>query len=297
MLSRSIRLDRLGWHGWLFGAVLSVSACASTGATLGSGVGDAMLERAPFVAGRPLPADRGRLLVLPVAWQAGATQPVFAEPRATGDTPMAQLLLDLQRALDTMALGPAGTIANGRGVVPPDVRFGCRMLGEDCDPTLLLATPGQRDQRHQLSVGRPSSEWTTALGTQLSAHGATHALVVTLEIGQYLPRQRGLAANKVITLGRDHEQTLPWLTSLEAPVAVLQLTGAVVDREGKAVRIAAEGMRAKRSSLLLSAIDAQALLRDDDVAALRTLRRTDLAGTPLVWETALRNLLTDLGLR
>jgi hypothetical protein len=280
-----------------FSAVLLVSACASTGATLGSGVGDAMLERAPWVAGRPLPTDRGPLLVLPVAWQAGATHPAFAEPKATGDSPVALLLADLQRTLDAAALGPAASVPASRDAVPPDVHSGCRMLGAVCEPSLVALSASRREMRHHLGVGRPSSAWTQALADTLDAHGARHALLVTMEIGQYLPRQRGLAANKYVVLGRDHEQALPWLTSVEEPVAVLQLTGVVVDRAGKAVRIAAEGMQAKRTPLLLSAIDAQALLRDDDVTALRTRRREDLPGQPFVWEAALLALLTDLGVR
>ncbi|HZA51832.1 MAG TPA: hypothetical protein VE549_13900 [Myxococcaceae bacterium] len=39
--------------------------------------------------------------------------------------------------------------------------------------------------------------------------------------------------------------SLPWLTSLETPVSVLQLTGALIDRSGQAVRIGAEGSAAE----------------------------------------------------
>ena len=87
---------------------------------------------------------------------------------------------------------------------------------------------------------------------------------------------------------------LPWLTSLETPVSVLQLTGAVMGRDGLAVRIGAEGMLARRTGLVMSGLGAQALISDDDVQQLRTLRREDLPGRPLVWQVALGQLVADL---
>ena len=121
-----------------------------------------------------------------------------------------------------------------------------------------------------------------------------HALIVTLELGQYWPRQKGLGLAKEVQLGTGYAVSVPWLTSLEKPVAVVQLTGALVTRDGKAVRIGAEGMMAKRTNIGLSAIGAQMLVTDDDVEKLRTARREDLPGQPLVWQVALRTLVGQL---
>jgi hypothetical protein len=54
-------------------------------------------------------------------------------------------------------------------------------------------------------------------------------------------------------------------------------------------------MLARRTGLVMSGFGAQALISDDDVRQLRTLRRDDLPGQPLVWQVALRQLVTDLG--
>jgi hypothetical protein len=97
-----------------------------------------------------------------------------------------------------------------------------------------------------------------------------------------------------LELGTANTASLPWLTSMETPVAVLQLTGALVDREGKAIRIGAEGFMAKRTRFALSAIGAQELLRDEDVAQARTARRGDLPGEPLEWQVALWHLMARL---
>ena len=86
---------------------------------------------------------------------------------------------------------PAGT--------PPDVQFGCltvgKLPGEDCadggDGAL-----GRRGQRMRLAVGRPSRDWVDAVSRSARASGVGRTLVLTLEVGQYLPRQSGWRRRK-----------------------------------------------------------------------------------------------------
>jgi hypothetical protein len=172
--------------------------------------------------------------------------------------------------------------------------FGCEVdPTDDCDGD----EPGfpNDERRMRLAVGRPSSDWIAWLGPELDLAGAGRTLLVTLEIAQYYPRQTNLRGDKVVDLGTSHAVSLPWLTSLEQPVQVLQLTGALVGRDGKASRIGAEGLLAKRTGIVLSGFGAQALISDEDVQTLRETRRTDLAGQPLVWQAALRELVAGLG--
>ena len=119
-------------------------------------------------------------------------------------------------------------------------------------------------------------------------------MVITLEVGQYLTRQRGLVGAKDVDLGTNNVAKLPWLTSLETPVTVLQLTGALVDRDGKAIRIGAEGFYVRRTRLGISAIGGQELIGDEDIVKAREARRDDLAGSPLAWRVALGNLVAGL---
>ena len=185
----------------------------------------------------------------------------------------------------------------GSSLVPPDVRFGCLTESgapdDDCvaDGNSAL---GRDRQQMRLAVGRPSPEWTARMREAMSSAGVERTLVITLEVGQMLPRQSGVLGQKSVELGTAHTASLPWLTSLETPVTVLQLTGALVDREGKAIRIGAEGFVAKRTRFSLAAFGAQELLRDEDVAHARTARRGDLPGQPLDWQVALRHLVAQL---
>lgn len=291
------------------GALL-LAACATTGATLRSGVGDAFLEHPPYYAGAPLAAvagDSARIGHLPVAYQRGATRPASFDPSARGDSPTGRLLAEMTAYLDSLgaAAGTSIRLAGAGGTVPaalanavaPDVQFGCltesNLPGNDCaergDSVL-----GRRGQRMRLAVGRPSAEWSAAAREVARGGGAGRLLVLTLEVGDYLPRQVGLRGSKEVELGTGHVARLPWLTSLETPVSVLQLTGALVDTTGRAIRIGAEGILAVRTRLAVSALGAQELLRDADVEEARTLRRDDLAQRPLAWQVALRHLVSSL---
>lgn len=270
-----------------------LAACA-TGSTFRSGVGDTSLEHPPWYAGPGVSPEGPALAHLPIAWQRDPSQPETFGPASNPGTPVSLLLNDMNAYLGSLGRSallavPADSLVRA---TPPDVRFGCGNDFGDCeargDTTL------GRNIRMTLAVGRPSASWTRAVAAALDSTGRTHVLVLALEIGQYWTRQSGLRGDKSVELGTDHTVMLPWLTSLETPVQVVQLTGALMGRDGRAVRIGAEGMVARRTSLVVSALGGQAMISDADIQELRSLRRTDLPGQPLVWQVALRALVEQL---
>lgn len=283
------------------------SACASTGATFGSGVGDRLLTRPPYYAGAPAASgdavgDSQRTGHLPVAYQRGANQASFFDP--TESEAMRELLDAMTLALDSLGLsmrlvegGRVSAVTHAATLHPPDVQFNCYtdtgFHDDDCAVAGDTAL-GRGSATMRLAVTRASPEWTEWFGSTMDGLGTEQALVITLEVGQYFVRQRGLAGKKEVQLGTDHTVSLPWVTSLETPVSVLQLTGALVGRDGRAIRIGAEGMLARRTPIEISAIGGQQLVSDADVAALLTARRDDLTGRPLVWRTALETLARRL---
>lgn len=275
-------------------AALLASACATTGSTLGSGVGDRFFDEAPYYAGRFTTVDPERIAHLPIVFQAGATQPAFFEPESGEGSALGILLEEMNRYLDGLGMSMASTAGPIAGETPPDVRFGCEPVGfQDCDSDSDdIAVQGKPWML--LAVGRPSPGWIGEVATALAEEGRELALVVTLEIGQYWTHQKNLLGSKEVRLGTGHSQDVPWLTSLDQPVQVLQLTGALMTPDGKAVRIGAEGLVARRTNIVLSGFGAQRLISDETVRELRESRREDLPGSPLVWEVALRNLVSGL---
>jgi hypothetical protein len=277
--------------GALFGVV---SACATAGATLNSGVGDRLLDEAPYYAGRGAPVPGAAVAHLPIIYQRGAAQEEIFDPAAGAGTPMAALLREMNGYLDSLGtvvdVDAAGLPVRGG----PDVHFGCEQtpLG-DCDSEGRdISVQGKPWMR--LAVTRPSEAWTRAARRGLDEAGADYVLVITLEVGQYWTHQRNFRGDKEVRLGTGHSARVPWLTSLDQPVQVLQLTGALVGRDGRALRIGAEGLLARPTPLLASAVGAQGLIGDEHVHRLRTSRRTDLPGEPLVWKAALDHLLAEL---
>ena len=271
-------------------AVLT-AACASAGASYKSGVAPTSFDKPPFYAGADVPNVAG-VAHLPIRYQRGAEQGAQFEPKGATGSPAAALVAEMNAYLDSIGASVKITPVSAEVGSAPDVHFGClpAMIGGDC------LGDGEETGNHELelSVGRPSKDWIGWLGTALDSTSHDKALLITLELGQYWPRQKGLSLGKEVRLGSDYTVGVPWLTSLEHPVAVVQLTGALVGRDGRAIRIGAEGMLAKRSHILVSALGAQSLVSDEDIDRLRTLRRDDLPGQPLVWQIALKNLVSQL---
>jgi hypothetical protein len=286
---RSRCLTRLGA---LAALTLTAGACATTGATLGSGVGDTYHERAPYYAGRPLAAGTEAIAHLPIAYQRGGSHSSILDPAGGAGTAVDALLAEMNAYLE--ALGATEPIVAERVAgTPPDVQFGCVAgAAGDCTRDVHLGRDGQPMMR--LAVGRPSRGWVSSTQATLDSAGMRHTLVLTLEVGQYWPHQRNWRGDKEVRLGTGYDAPVPWLTALDAPVSVLQLTGALVDREGRAVRIGAEGLLARRTNLLLTSLGVQRLISDEDVEQLRAARRDDLPGSPRVWEVALVQLVAEL---
>jgi hypothetical protein len=270
---------------------LFASACATTGATLNSGVGDKLLEHPPWFAGRNDPVSSSAIGHFPVAYQRGADQSVIFEPEGGANRPMGKLLVELNGYLDTLRARKAYDPIPPVGAVPPDVMFGCRTdpVGDCLEQKDSVIGGNMR-----LAVGRPSQQWIQYAASLAAGDSGSHTLVITVEIGQYLLRQKGILGNKILELGTGYTANFPWLTSLDTPVQVVQLTGALVASDGRAVRIAAEGMLARRTDLLTSSIGGQKLITDEEIVLLRDQRREDLPGQPLVWQVAMRNLVIAL---
>ena len=276
-----------------FTGAIFLTSVACAGSTLGSGVGDAYLERPPFYAGGPV-TSAGRIAHLGIAYQRGATQEPIFEPASESGSPVAALLREMNSYLDSLGASVRVTASSDGPGRSPDVMFSCETTPDGDCATADEGVLGDREEKMRLAVARPSDEWTAWLASTLDAAGAARALLLTLEIGDYRMTQKSWRGDKAVFLGTNYFVNVPWLTSLETPVNVLQLTGALIDRDGKAVRIGAEGLLARRTRLLVSSIGGQELISDEDVQRLRTARREDLAGQPLVWQVALRNLVAQL---
>jgi hypothetical protein len=253
-----------------------------------------LLASPPYYSGTRV-SGTPRVVHLPIGYQRGAAQPPMFDPAAGQGTATATLLADMNAYLDSLGVTTRIDAAAGpsRGT-PPDVHFGCAQdpADEDCESG---RGADESDRRMRLAVGRPSPDWIEWAAAAAERAQADAVLVLTLEVGQYWVRQKGrFGGRKTVELGTGYSQNVPWLTSIDTPAQVLQLTGALVGRDGRAIRIGAEGLFARRTGPIVSSIGAQEVLTEEDVERVRTRRRDELPGRPLVWQAALRNLVAEL---
>src|SRR5690242_8589541 len=127
-------------------ASLLLTACATTGATFRSGVGDALIEHPPYYAGQRVEVVSGRggtVGHLPIAFQRGASQAPIFDPRDGSGSPMDVLLDEMNAYLDSLGVTTrlvegrrASAVSHAATPIPPDVRFGCApelgIPGSDC---------------------------------------------------------------------------------------------------------------------------------------------------------------------
>lgn len=263
-------------------AVLT-AACASAGASYKSGVAPKSFDKPPFYGGAKVPNVAG-VAYLPIRYQADRS-----DPKGDAGSPAATLVTEMNAYLDSITTS-AKLLPNVTEVgTAPDVHFGCATLA-GC----ISDGDENADHRLQLWVGRPSPDWIDWIGTALDSASHDKVLLITLELGEYWPRRKGLSLGKELRLGTGYSVEVPWLTSLEHTIYVVQLTGVLVGRDGRAIRIGAEGMLAKPTPVVMRALGVGLGIKDEDIERLRTFRRDDLSGQPLVWQVALRNLVLQL---
>lgn len=141
----------------------------------------------------------------------------------------------------------------------------------------------------------PSREWKQEVAGLCREHNIAFVISLSLGFSEYMIHQKSVFGKKEVWLGTDHTIPVPWLSSLESPVDVIYLTGALVDSTGKIRRVGAEGiLAAEPSSLFESIIGLRKSISDDKVQAIAEVRRQDLDTQPLAWQEALRNLVNNL---
>lgn len=242
------------------------------------------LDRPPYYLGEPIPAET-RPLLLPVRVVGPEGLPEGWVPAAALD----RLAVDVQAYVaDLLAVpGPIAEVAGGGKVVAPTVTFGCVLdsIG-DCDPETA---------RNELVVTDGTRPWRELLASAIREVEGAVAVSVEVRVSPQWIHQKNLAGKKEVRLGTGHVQPLPWVTSLDGPVWVVQLTGALVGEDGRVVRGGAEGVWALRTPFRASIVGAERLVTEEQVDAVRTtVRRDDLPERPLAWNVAARNLIAGL---
>lgn len=164
---------------------------------------------------------------------------------------------------------------------PPDAEQAAELRGDRLPPMVL-------------HLERPSKAWQKAAGDLMAAEGLTHLVLVSVAVSQYPKEQRGFT-KKVVPLGTGYEARIKFLTAVDKPIEVLQLTGILVGHDGRVLRGGAEGVLGRDTPFAAQIFDVSKTLDDAALqAALATERRDDLPESPLALDVAVDNLLAQL---
>ena len=250
------------------------------------------LEEGEFYAdlGPGVREDVGSALLLPVALDPELAASLGYGQRLAAFAPiLAAMNKDLQgraccRYVPGTAL-PSGApyvyLGSASGeFAPPEARE--QMLPQDRFAPMVL------------HVRKPSAPWSEHVADLLAREGARYAVVVSLGVSQYPKGREGVFGKKVV-LGTGHEEPIRFLTAEDKLLEVLQLTGVLLDGQGRVVRAGAEGILARDTPFAAQAFDVEKVLTDRVLEGVLTSeRRQDLPGSPLKWQVALGNLLAQL---
>ena len=259
-----------------------VCACASSQAATQQG----SFDRAPFYHGKP------KSSVTPVgvveAWY--RTEPGSLELTPDRSPALAAVLDSVRAELERIPVLTRLAV-DFRQQGRPDVRFGCRRGGTSADGTPRSPTEvdPSEPRRMAFEVEGASRVWRER--TQAAAGDSIRSVLsVQLGFGDVWVRQKDWKGNKRIELGSGRSADVAWLTSLDDPVEVLFLTASLSTPDGKVVRVGAEGLIARRTGMLASALGAQEVLTERDIAALGAPAAD---GMP-AWKSALHTLVSRM---
>ncbi len=178
----------------------------------------------------------------------------------------------------------------------PDVFVGnADMFSSPTSPT-INDEDGNGIPEMQLYTFAPSADWKAAIKNEMKEVGTDYTLFIMLGMSEYLVSQKSWLGKKELVLGTGYTFPVKWMTSLDDPVEVLHLTGALMDTSGKILHAGAEGMlAAKSANLLQSAIGLQNQIDPEMFQDLSTsAKRDDLENSPLICDVALWNLIGRL---
>jgi hypothetical protein len=250
------------------------------------------LEGAPYVVdvARQAPSS-ACAIVLPAT-----VDPMFSEAFGYGDREgeLAPLIAALNERIGAMRECVRGVQDTTRSKSPPRVYVGSAESDYAPPDVGDQRVAGDRFAPMVLHLARPGADWRREVGEIVDRAGADYAVLIHLGISQYA---KGYASTtrKEVVLGTGYRQPIRFLTAEDKPVEVLHLTGVLVDREGRVIRAAAEGIVMRDTPFAAQVVDVERLFDEEELQrVLTTERRRDLPGAPLKIDVALDNLIAQL---
>jgi hypothetical protein len=177
----------------------------------------------------------------------------------------------------------------------PDIYVGNKNAFDS--PVHLNGTDDKnKDERKMVIYKRnPSAPWKEQLSQVMANNHVDYVLFITIGFSEYFLRHKHFLGGVIVDMGTGYEISASWFSDLDTPAEVLQVSGAILDKEVKILRTGAKGIVARKTGFFSSQLGLQDMLSKEDLQKiLNDERREDLQGSPLKWKVALQNLVAQL---
>lgn len=236
----------------------------------------------------------------PKSWTSIVHAPVMLDEKMTEEffyQGREQVLQPLMQAMDQYldSLGWTRSFAEALPYKGAPYLFVGSSEAESAPPvTMMMREEHDMYPPMAMYLEKASKEWRKSLTETMKQANADYTLLTWIGLTEYPKANKGVFKKKVV-LGTGYEREIRFLSAVDKPVEVLQVTGILLDKEGTVIRAGAEGFLHEDSPFWVQALDAGTTVDDNAINKLHDeQRRTDLPGNPLAWQVALYNLIEQL---
>ena len=249
------------------------------------------LTDATFYVSYKQPANDGPVVVVPVTLDPESGEPFNLAGRGSALQPLLDALNASLAARECCRFASSHTLPAVGG---PTVYLG--MLDGETAPAGTGIERGLHEEYSPMILHslKPNATWRAAAAALAEQHQASRILVVQLAFTQFPKADRGFFGKKVV-LGTNYEVPVGFFSSVDGPIEVIALTGALLDANGDLIRAGGEGIAGYDTPFWVQVFKTG---KDIDTTAINELvnsdRREDLPGQPLKWQAALDQLLRQM---
>lgn len=145
-----------------------------------------------------------------------------------------------------------------------------------------------------LHVNKSSKQWKKNYTEKLTASNADYMILIWVGFSEYPKADKGLFKKKVV-LGTGYEREIRFLSAIDKPVEVLQLTGVILNKKGDVMKAGAEVFLHQDTPFWAQVFDMGKAIDDETLQnVILEEKREDLTGQPPAWQVAIYHLMQNL---
>lgn len=145
-----------------------------------------------------------------------------------------------------------------------------------------------------LHVNKSSKQWKKNYTEKMAVANADYMILIRIGFSEYPKADKGLFKKKIV-LGTGYEREIRFLSAIDKPVEVLQLTGVILNKKGDIMKAGAEVFLHQDAPFWAQVFDMGKAIDDETLQnVILEEKRDDLPGQPPAWQVAIYHLMQNL---